>query len=346
MKTTSQSIPLTEAFFQGVLSVERVGDTLRPWRLPHHRRHLYPSPNDRLMQKAGFTSGVRLRFATDAETLTLGFDPLPEPGGNLPNGHTFDAVIDNRIVQTVSGYGDATEVRFDTFGSGFRTLEIWLPPGCAVALRGLQVPVGARVMPVPDRRPMWITWGSSLTHCVRAGSAARVWPATVARRHNLNLVNLGFGGDCHLEPMVAMTIRDLPASFISMKLGINTISGSVNVRTYAALVTGAVAIVREKHPHTPLALISPMAAPRCESTPNVCGYTLQGMRRDMAEVCRALVAQGDRNLYYVDGLEFFGLDDIARYATDDVHPNAEGIDLQAERFSRLAMPLLLGNVSN
>ena len=81
---------------------------------------------------------------------------------------------------------------------------------------------------------MWATWGSSLTHCVRAGSAARVWPGTVARTHDVNLVNLGFGGQCHLDPMVAMHIRDLPASCISMKLGINMMSGSVNAIEKAA----------------------------------------------------------------------------------------------------------------
>jgi hypothetical protein len=59
-------------------------------------------------------------------------------------------------------------------------------------------------------------------------------------------------------------------------------------------------------------------------------------------VYRALTAAGDLSLYYVSGLDFFGADDIARYTKDDLHPNAEGIDLQAERFSHLVMPLLLG----
>ncbi len=337
-----KTIPLNETFFQGVLSVERAGRTLRPWRLPHYRRHLFPAPDDSLMLTAACPSGVRLRFVTDACEITVRFDPLPAPDLNQCAGHAFDAVIDNSIVQTVSCFENAQEAVFNQIGEGQRTLEIWLPPGCPIALRDVQIPNAATLYPLPDRRPMWVTWGSSLTHCVQAGSAARVWPATVARRHDLNLVNLGFGGNCHLEPMVAMLIRDLPARYISMKLGINAVGGSVSARTYPALVAGAVSIVREKHPHTPLALISPMASPPRERTPGASGYTLEEMRTDMETVYRARIAQGDTCLYYINGMDFFGIDDIKRYTQDELHPNAEGIDLQAERFSRLVMPLLLG----
>ena len=43
----------------------------------------------------------------------------------------------------------------------------------------------------------------------------------VARDQNFNLTCLGYGGQCHLDSMVARMIRDLPANFISMCLGIN-----------------------------------------------------------------------------------------------------------------------------
>lgn len=342
----AMTLQITEPFIQGACSVERDGDALRPWRLPHTQRHLFPSPDDSLMDRAACPSGVRLRFETDATTLRLTFDPLPEPGENQPNGHAFDAVMDNDIVQTVPCGHGAREAVFDAAGRGRRVMEIWLPPGCQISLHQLHAAEATVLRPLPDRRPLWVTWGSSLTHCVRAASAARVWPATVARRHNLNLMNLGFGGNCHLEPMVAMTIRDLPAQYLSLKLGINALGNSVSARTYPALVLAAVKIIREKHPHTPMALISPMASPPRESTPSATGYTLQGMRRDMQAVHRALVAAGDSCLYYVDGLEFFGEQDIHRYAADDLlHPDADGIDLQAERFSRLVLPLLMGNVA-
>ena len=341
-----KTFTVTEAFIQGAVSAEHVDDVIYPCRLPHMKKHLFPSPGDTLWQSALHTSGVRLRFETDASSICLRFAPLPQViTKHNPLGHAFDVVIDNEIVQTVFCDEDATEAAFDSIGKGVRTVELWLPPSCSVGLREIAANKDVSVLrPSPDRRPMWVIWGSSLTHCKRAGSAARIWPATVARRHNLNLVCLGFGGNCHLDPMVAMVIRDLPASYISMKLGINAVKQSLNRRTYPALVTAAVSIVREKHFHTPMTLISPIANPALESDPTPTGYTLEGMRTDMEKVHRALTAAGDMNLYYINGLDLFGVEDINRYAAADrTHPDAEGIDLQAERFSQQVIPLLLGS---
>lgn len=335
-------IELTEAYIAGAASVECVDGDLQPWRLPHPAHHLFPSPDDGLLARAACTSGVRLRLETDATDLTLQFRPLPEAHAAVPDGHAFDLVIDNKIAQVARGGLGATEVTFTGLPSGRRVVEAWLPPSCPVTLTGLMVNASATARPLPDRRPLWVTWGSSLTHCVRAGSAGRTWPATVARAFDLNLMNLGFGGQCHLDPAVAMYIRDLPAAYITLKLGVNTISGSVNARTYPVLVTAAVAIIREKHPHTPLALISPFGFPRNEDTPNVVGYTIGAMRRDMEAVYRRFLNAGDRNLYYVNGARIFTLEDIAAYTEDQCHAGPAGIDLQAERVAEHVMPLLLG----
>lgn len=337
-----KAVKLTEQFFIGAASIERVDGGLRPWRLSHAKRHLYPSPNDGLMNSAGASSGVRLRFKTASQELGLTFQPLFEPGGNIPDGHWFDVVIDNEIIDKKNCFKDDSIVQFENIPAGEKIVEIWLPTGCGVVLEELQIEDDASVQLAPDRRPMWVTWGSSLTHCVRAESASTTWPATVSRKHDLNLVNLGLGGQCHLDPMVAMYIRDLPADYISLKLGINTISGSVNARTYPALVTAAVKIIREKHSHTPIVLISPFGFPPNEMEPNVVGYTIQGMREDMEAVYERLVLEGDQNLYYVSGADLFSAEETEAHSEDRCHAKAEGIGIQAERFSKLVMPLLLG----
>ena len=116
----------------------------------------------------------------------------------------------------------------------------------------------------------------------------------------------------------------------------------VDARTYPALVTGAVHIIREKRPHTPMALISPFGFPPHEIAPSAAGYTIGGMRQDMEAVQQRFVAQGDRNLYYVSGLEIFDLDEIVAHTPDQCHANTEGIDIQADHFGEKVMPLLLG----
>ena len=156
----------------------------------------------------------------------------------------------------------------------------------------------------------------------------------MAREQGLNLTCLGYGGQCHLDPMVARMIRDLPADFLSMKVGINIYgSGSLNARSFGPAIIGFVHIVREKHPDTPFAVISPIFSPPRESTLNSAGFTLAAMREEVAEAVQALKASGDRNIHYIDGLDLFG-SEHADMLPDDLHPDAQGYKVLAQNFSR------------
>ena len=326
-----QVVSLDESFFSGAVSVERVDGAVRPWRLPHDRLELYPAPGDALIGRAMESSGVRLRFMTAAPTISVQF--LPLRGEPVQAGHSLDLTLDGELVATTQVAPDASAATFTGLPAAAKVVEVWLPHTIPIEITGLTVSPGCRCEPVADARPRWVTYGSSLTHCRRAHSPARTWPAIVARRRGLHLTSLGFGGNCCLEPMLGMTIRDLPADFISLKLGINCIgNGALSARTFKAAVIGLVQIIRERHPDIPLALISPIGYPPHETTPNVLGYTIQGMREDIEDAHGRLARRGDGNLFYFDGLELFNLAEIARYAEDQCHPDADGIELMAEHF--------------
>lgn len=335
------SYPLLDELFQGHVELQREDGWVKPWRLPNKRRGLFPSPDEALMARAETTSGVRLRMATAAQEVTLRFLPLPT---SLPAGgrqdFRFDLTIRGELITSVSSPPGGEQAVFGDLPVGDKVVEIWLSQEIPVALTGLEA--DAPCAPEEDSRPRWVTYGSSLTHCVRAHSPARTWPAIVARRHGLHLTSLGFGGQCHLDAMVGMVIADLPADYISLKLGINTMgSGSLNARTYPAAVVGLVQIIRQKHPTTPLALVSPIGYPPHETKPNAVGFTIGAQRAAMEEVHGRLVDLGDENLMYVNGLEVFDLDLIGRYAEDQCHPDGNGIEVQADNFDHaVMMPML------
>jgi len=326
-----QTVSIDESFFSGATSVERLDGAFRPWRLPHDRLELFPAPGDALIGRAMESSGVRLRFRTDAPALSLQL--LPLRGEPLQAGHSLDLTLDGELVSTVRVAPGATAATFGGLPAAAKVVEVWLPHTSPIEVTGLAVSPGCSCEPAPDPRPRWITYGSSLTHCRRAHSPARTWPAIVARRRGWHLTSLGFGGNCCLEPMLGITVRDFPADFISLKLGINCMgSGALSARTFKAAVIGLVQIIRERHPDTPLALISPIGYPPHETEPNVVGYTIQGMREDIEDAHDRLVRRGDDNLFHFSGLELFNLDEIARYAEDQCHPDADGIELMAEHF--------------
>jgi lysophospholipase L1-like esterase len=164
----------------------------------------------------------------------------------------------------------------------------------------------------------------------------------VAREHGLNLTCLGYGGNCHLEPMIARMIRDLPADFISMKVGINIQgNGSLNLRTFGPAIIGFIEIIREKHPDTPFVVISPIFSPPREETPNAVGFNLQGMREEVAAAVSAIQAHGDSNVHYVDGLKLFG-PEYDHLLPDQLHPDAQGYKVLGQNFLReVAAPLFL-----
>ena len=223
-----------------------------------------------------------------------------------------------------------------------KLIELWLPQHGEVRVSSLEIDDGAKIAPYEDERPRWVTYGSSISHCRAAESPSLTWPAIVARESGFNLTCLGYGGNCHLEPMLARMIRDLPADFLSMKVGINIQgSGSLSARTFRPAIIGFVRIVREKHPDTPFVVISPIFSPPRETVRNAVELSLSDMRLEVAEAVENLKAQGDSNIHYVDGLKLFG-SEYAHMLPDELHPDAEGYKVLAQNFLReVALPIFV-----
>ena len=279
---------------------------------------------------------MRIAFHSDTASVAGRIEPQAEIA-------LLDLYCDGQLHGSVALAGQ-NSFAFGDLPPGDKLVELWLPQFGEFRLRALEVSDGATVSPHDDRRPRWTTYGSSITHCRAAERPGQTWPAIVARGHGLNLTCLGYGGQCHLEPMIARMIRDLPADFISMKVGINIHgSQSLNPRTFGPSIIGFIEIVREKHPDTPFVVISPIYSPPREETPNAVGFSLQGMREEVAAAVNAIQAHGDSNIHYVDGLRLFG-PEYAHLLPDQLHPDAEGYKVLGDNFLReVAAPLFPEN---
>ncbi len=333
------TLAINPLFFEGAVSLEEGHGWIRAWRIPFEDRGLFP-PEDGLPWQAQKGSGVRLRFRTNSARIGLDFLPvLPdESSRGEVDPRRYDLTIEGDLIGSKAVEHTDEQVVFENVPGGDRVVELWLAVHSPTRIRGLLLEPGAAARAVPDDRPRWTTYGSSITNCRGAHSPARTWPAIVARRHGLNLTCLGFGGQCHLDPMVARLIRDLPADFISLKVGINVMgAASLSPRTFRPAIIGMVEIIREKHPDTPMVIVSALGAPPWEATPNEVGFTLQGMRAEAEDAYRRLVNAGDRRLFYVNGLDLFNEEDAQTYSEDLVHPNADGYDLVGENFSQVVM---------
>ncbi|HBC88688.1 MAG TPA: GDSL family lipase [Lentisphaeria bacterium] len=328
------NVNLTEEYFEGAVSFEKAEGHIKPWRLPFRELALFPSNNNSLVGCAEMPAGVRIRFATAAPEVKLSFLPVPKTADPL----RLDCVIDNDLIDTVALCEGQEEIAFKGLPGKDKTVEIWLSPLMGLSLKSLHT--GSRIFLSPDMRKKWTTYGSSITHCRGAHSPAQTWPAIAARAGNLNLTCLGFGGQCHMDPMVARLIRDLPADFISLKLGINIQGGAtMSARTFKPMVIGMVKIIREKHPDVPIAIVSPIISPPRETKPNNAGMSLSFMREELQDAVKRLKECGDANIHYFNGLDLLGEADVSSCLQPDlVHPHGDGYRTIGERFARIILP--------
>ena len=297
----------------GAVSLERGDGWTMPWRIPHEQRLLF---HPALVERASGPAGVRITFQSDTTFVNGTIEPHPDL-------QKIELSCDGKSVGTVD-LAATDRFEFGDLPDGTKRIELWLPQYGAFRLKGLELSDDAALAKVQDSRLKWITYGSSITHCSGAASPMQTWPAIVARGHRLNLTCLGFGGQCHLDPMIARVMRDRPADFLSMCVGINIMGGaSLNARTFAPGIIGFVQIVREKHPETPFVVMSPIFSPPREEKPNVVGLDLKTMRSEVQSAVQAMREVGDPNVYYVNGLDVFG-PDLAGFLPDDLHPDAEG----------------------
>ncbi|MDA1280257.1 MAG: GDSL-type esterase/lipase family protein [Chloroflexi bacterium] len=311
--------------WSGVISTEVTDGWVMPWRIPVKEKNLFAVE---LVERAAMPAGVRLSFASNSSWLEGFCDSIPErsPIDLHINGEYFGSAKTE----------ERTSFRFDGLGAESKLFDLWLPQFGEFRVRGLNVDDGADLTEaVKETKPRWITYGSSITHCRAADSPTTTWPSIVARTRGYDLTCLGFGGQCHLDPMIARVIRDREADLISMCLGINIYgAASLSPRTFGPGILGFVKIVREKHPGTPIVLMSPIFSPGREDTLNPVGFTLREMGAEVEKAVETLRANGDENIHYIDGLDVFSAEHT-HLLPDDLHPNDEGYGVMASNLLRL-----------
>jgi hypothetical protein len=366
-----RSLPLDSLPVVGALDQELTPTGVTWRRLPAWTKPQLVDPGLQLVVQ--MPAGVRLELRTTSTALELDVAMTAVRVGDLPfNPPAFDLVVDGELRSTVTTADHTTlqitgPGQFDVLPGGPATIrldlpgddslvEVWFPHAATVEVLAARVDEGATVEPVERTKRRWVHHGSSISHCLEATSPTGMWPAIAARLADVDLVSLGFGGQCMLDQHTARTIRDVPADLISLKAGINVVNGdTLRERTFRPALHGFLDTVRDGHPDTPFVIATPIVCPTAEDHPGptvlladkqfhvvprpeelaVGSLSLQRVREIMTEVVTTRQENGDKNLHLVDGLALFGPDD-AHMLPDGLHPSAEGYRLIAERFHALA----------
>jgi hypothetical protein len=244
----------------------------------------------------------------------------------------IDVIVDGSLHDRRPIAGGAQKAKFD-LPAGVHQLEVWLPQFGAGLVGFIELEDFGVLLPSPPAALRWGAYGSSITQCRTAEGPSETWPAIASRSLNWELSNLGFSGECHLDPIAASTIRDAGFDIISMCLGINIYRRSTfNARSLQPAVSGFIDTVRAGNPDTPIVVVTAIASPSNESVLNDARLTLEDVRAAIERSVDALRRRGDDLLTLVDGRELLGATDAA-LLVDGVHPSAEGYRLLAARIT-------------
>ncbi len=337
-----QNVPLVGGplQFAGAVSLDANEQGVQPWRLRFREMELYEPP---LRQLASVASGVRMTLVSNTRNMTVEIaDQDPYKGRH---DWTLDLLVDGKLHQRITRPRQEAVYPFTGIPAGEHRLEVYLFQAGPMRIKRVAIDAKASAKPFHDERPKWIAYGSSLTHCAGAHGPSQTWPALVANRFDLNLTCLGYGSNCQLEPVMAMMIRDLPADLMTLCVGINIWGkGSMDLRTYRAAVIGLVKIIREKHPTTPIALISTHPCFSSAEKVNKAEMTPLQMIEQTWHAFDALRSYGDDNLFFVDGTDLIGALPLGPLMPEDVHPSADGYVALADLISERVMPKIISTV--
>ncbi|WP_205390285.1 SGNH/GDSL hydrolase family protein [Mycolicibacterium hippocampi] len=375
-----RSHPIAADLLRGLAELD---PTDRGWllhRLPARARAQCGDPQ--LAAVEAQPSGVRLVFRTRATAIELDLlrtrtilVGVPE----RPDG-MVDLLIDGRLTQQVattggdvvrvdpatghteSRRGSVGTVRFTGLSAQDKDVEIWLPHYERIEIVALRTDDAITRTPHSGRR-VWLHHGSSISQGSNAASPSTTWPAVAAALGGVELINLGLAGSAMLDPFVARAMRDTPADFLSVKIGINIVNGDVmRVRAFGSAVHGFLDTVRDGHPDSPLLVMGPLHCPIHENTPGPGAFdvaalasgqirfiatgdpadtsrgklTLSVIREQLAEIMAAR-AVDDPHLYYLDGRDLYGAEDFTEHPLpDNLHPDASTHQIIGRRFARSA----------
>ena len=284
-------------------------------------------------------SGGRIRFRSNTTRLALrlkGEGKLSRRSVMSEQGSRgLDVYVDGKYWKSaiVGQLGDHERIAFTNVPAKPREITVYLPVGQELKVTAIGVDPTATFSTPPafaQSRPI-VFYGSSIAQGSGVSRPGMTYEAVLARKLNVDFVNLGFGGAGKAEPAVVELVASLDACCFVFDLGRSY--GHQDKTAYKNMLKA----VRAKHPSTPILCVSPIYCPlehHDQRWIEITRHTREVVREAYDDLKRL-----DENLYLV------GEYDLIRPSEGDgsnegVHPSDLGYSLMAERLTEILAPRL------
>lgn len=290
----------------------------------------------KMAELARYTTGGRVRFSTDSKYVAIrAIVPKIHRLSALPlsGSSGFDLYVDNPKTGDSRFYGilppdrDATGdfesiVKFPT--RELRHFTINFPYSNEVTSLYVGIQQDATLgegMKYRDIEPI-VFYGSSITQGTAASRSGNSYANMVSRRFCIDYLNLGFAGNGKAEDEVVDYMCTLPMSIFVSDYDHNASNAEYLRETHLKMYQK----IRAAKPDVPYIILS---KPDFLKNPSD-----NDKRRDViVDTYRYARAQGDQNVYYIDGESIFRGTYEDCCTVDGTHPNDYGFVLMAEAIS-------------
>ena len=322
----------------------RPQETEKFLRMPEEYIH-HEGLIDGVRQLIHHTAGGRIRFATDSPwvVVLVEVSDVIEGTNMSPAGHSGvdvylcqrgnrdyryrKTIMPEKMIEDTDRFyqGLFRFSNYDTYNQHEVMIHLPLYNGIEKIYIGIQE-TAALYAPVAYEisKPVCF-YGDSITHGGCASRPGNNYPNHLSRWLNCDFINLGFSGSGAGEPAMADYIGSLELSAIVINLELR----ACDTELFRKLHYPFYARIRAQQPDTPIILMSRSGFPKIPKYgPDVRNFVESN--RIIMETCQRGWAEGDRNLYYIDGEQTFGTADQDACTVDGTHPNDLGFYRMAE----------------
>lgn len=305
-----------------------------------------PEQTEGVQDEAQMPAGVQLRFKTTSRIVAVKYHLRRLPwmaNMGLFGSAGFDLYLGSGIFKRFAGvsrivYGELdynvplmdcsggpvpfeTNPEYRTDENGFREITINFPLYTIVDEVSFGLEPGSEILPPTPftiQKPI-VFYGSSITQGGCASRPGNTYIHHLSRRLDANVINLGFSGAAKAEEPMNRFIAGLDMSTFVLDYDHNAPDADYLAKTHETLFR----TVRKAHPELPIVIVS---RPDFDSS-----RVINGKRRSIIrDTFLHALAEGDRNVYFVDGESLFGVRDRDACTVDGCHPNDIGFYRMAD----------------
>ncbi|MFO7670095.1 MAG: SGNH/GDSL hydrolase family protein [Bacteroidales bacterium] len=284
---------------------------------------------DEVDQLANHTAGGQIRFSTNSRRLLIKVKLMERSGMyHMPaTGQSgFDLYVHEgktkRYVSTSRFPHDTIQYQVELFNVNDQEMRSFilnfpLYNGVTSVSVGIEKESDIKEPPPLSFAGKIVIYGTSITQGGCVARPGMAYSNILSRRLDAEFINLGFSGNGRGEPALAHLINQISGlSFVILDYEANANETIVNS------LGPFVDILREKHPDTPILIMS-----KIRYTSATVGSPKHKLLMENRDFQRALVEKrnsaGDKNIFFLDGSTILG-EDYSECTVDGSHPTDLG----------------------